>query len=52
MCGFIIELLATQSILTVTRVLVVAVVGVPNPWMLLRLQMGSGRLFHCYLANW
>ena len=44
----IIELLPTQSVLSGTR----AVIGVLDQWMSLRLQMGTGRLFHCFLASW
>ena len=44
----IIELLPTQFVLSGTR----AVIGVLDQWMSLRLQMGTGRLFHCYLASW
>ena len=29
-----------------------SVVGVLDPWISLRLQMGTGRLFHCYLTRW
>ena len=50
----IIELLPTQpvplsvSVLSGTR----TVVTVLDQWLLLRLQMGTGRLFHYYLASW
>ena len=44
----IIKLLPTQSILSRTS----AVIGVLDQWMSLRLQMGTGKLFHCYLASW
>ena len=44
----IIKLLPTHSVPCVNK----SVVGVLDPWMSLRLQMSTGRLFHCYVTSW